>query len=256
MLKLISLSVVLCMSAMAAQAQIRIIPREKLEAVASPRLSSDSSSLSFNARLIEAGSMREDSAPEVFKYEMTNVGREPINVLRLQTTCSCVTATIGQNKLKPGEKTSLSVRYDPKGHLGRFEHKVFVYTQEGNAPAAALRLVVEVESGSDLAGSYQVHMGRIALRNRTVTFRKDVKSVETLNFVNLSGRSLKLECEDMFLPQCISFHTEPAVLDDGQEGEIVISYDPSKGLPGARVPLILKNLGVSPGASTINITFE
>lgn len=255
-LRLIFLSGFLGLSVLAAQAQIRIVPREKLEAVASPRLSKDSSSLGFNTRSVIAGRMKEDDAPRIFRFEMTNTGADVIDVHRIQTTCSCVSANVARKTLRPGEKTSVAVRYDPKGHLGRFEHKVFVYTQQGDEPAAVLRLIVDVESSSDISRLYQVRMGAIALRSRDISFRKGTRGVEVLKFVNLSDRSLKLECEEMFLPESISFETRPQVTDAGQEGEIVVSYDPSKGDTKELIPLILKNLGVPPSGSTINIRIE
>ncbi len=255
-LRLILLSGLMGLSALTAHAQIRIIPRDKLEAVASPGLSKDSSSLSFNTKHIAAKPMKEDDSPEIFTVEMRNVGSEVIRVHRLQTTCSCVSATLGKGTLNPGETASVILRYDPKGHLGSFDHKVFVYTQPGDEPAAVLRLTVEVESSSDLSRLYQVKMGAIALRSRDVSFSRTEKGVEVLNFVNLSGRGLKLECEEMFLPGSISFHTRPAVIESGQEGEMVISYDPSLGETKDHVSLILKNLGVPPSKSTINIRIE
>lgn len=244
------------MSALTSGAQIRIVPREALDAVASPRLSRDSSSLDFNIRHIVAPSMKNDESPAMFKVEMTNTGEEKLDILKIQTTCSCVSAVAGQKSLEPGERTDLTVRYDPKGHLGRFEHKVFVYTRPGNAPSAVLKLSVEVKDGSDISGTYQELMGKIALRSRNITFVKDRKAVEVLKFVNLSGKDLKLECEDMFLPDCVSFESRPTVTGPGQEGEIVITYDPSSGPSAGRVRLILKNLGVQPSQSTINITIE
>lgn len=253
---IIFLFCVLGISSVDIRAQIRILPKEKLESVNSPKLSGDSAALSFDTRHITAAPLKDDDAPETFTFRMTNVSREVINVRKLTTTCSCVSATAGQNILNPGESTSLMVRYNPKGHIGRFEHKVLVYTQPGNDPAAVLRLNVEVESGSDISGIYQVRMGNIALRSKDVRFSRGVKGTEVLKFVNLSGRDMTLECEDMFLPDCITFETRPKVLKDGQEGEIRISYDPSNEKPVDRIPLILRNIGVSPSRSTINITIE
>lgn len=239
-----------------ASAQLRIIPREKLEAVASPRLSRDSSALDFDTRHIVAESMNEDDAPATFRYMVRNVSEAPLSILSLKTTCSCVTAFCGKDVLQAGEDAEIIVRYDPKGHPGRFERRIFVYTQTGNSPAAILKLTVDVESSSDLSRQYQVLMGCIALRGSAVSFDRDRKSVETLRFINLSGKPLRLECEEMFLPDCISFATRPQVLEAGQEGEIVISYTPAGKAPESVVPLILKGLGVPPSRSTINITIE
>ena len=257
-MRLSAIIFIFCVLGMAlpAQAQIRILPRERLEAVDSPRLSDDSLTLAFDTRHIKAEPMKETDSPKVYRYEMTNAGTSDTDILRLQTTCSCFSATVGQKTLKPGEKTVLTVRYDPKGHLGRFEHKVFVYTRQGTSPSAILTFSVEVESSSDKSGLYHVQMGTLRLRNTEVIFRKGQRGVEVLKFLNQSGKPMKLECEQMFLPDDIRFETRPEVVEDGGEGEIVLTYEPTGDEPRNEVPLILKGLGVSPGKSTVKIRFE
>jgi hypothetical protein len=148
------------------------------------------------------------------------------------------------------------VTYNPKGHPGKFERKIFVYTQDGNAPAAVLRLSVEVATGADLSQEWPVQMGGIRLRRSEVAFSAGAKGVEQLRFINLSGRPLALQCEENFLPECLSFRTEPEVVEDGAEGVIVISYDPS--LPGVRdsMNVILKGLGLPPTKSSITVRIK
>lgn len=251
---LISLSCALLLSAQTARTQIKIVPRERLEAVASPKLSSDSSALKFDTYHIVAETMSEDDPPAVYRFEMTNVGKEAITIHRMNTTCSCVTVTCPEKELDPDEKTVLTVRYDPKGHPGVFERKIFVYTQPGTNPSAILKLTAHVERSSDLSRLYQVQMGSIRLRSSEIVFQKGVKARESLNFLNLSGKPLKLECEEMLLPECLSF--EAAEVEDGEEGVLTVSYDPQKGDAREKVLLVLKGLGVPPSQSTINIRFE
>lgn len=243
--------VIWAFAAFTASAQMRIIPREKVEAVSSPRLSADSASLAFQTKHIVAEPMTEDDAPETFIYRFENVGDKEVEIVRLVSTCSCASATCSVKSVAPGASAEISVKYYPKGHPGRFERKVFVYTQEGNDPAAVLRLSVDVESGSDHSTQWPVQMGGIRLRSTEVTFTQGRKAVETVSFINLTGKTLKLECETMFLPQCFAFSSEP--VDNGAEGKITITYDPAK--PGVRdnVKLILKGLGLPPSQSSITI---
>lgn len=243
--------VVWALAAVSASAQMRIIPRDKVEAVSNPRLSADSASLAFETRHIVAEKMTEDEAPKTFIYRFENVGDKDVEIVRLVSTCSCATATCSVKSVAPGASAEISVKYYPKGHPGRFERKVFVYTQDGNVPAAVLRLSVDVASGSDLSTEWPIQMGGIRLRRGEVTFIEGQKAVETVNFINLTGKTLKLECETMFLPQCFAFSSEP--VDNGAEGKITITYDPAK--PGVRdnVKLILKGLGLPPSQSSITI---
>ena len=243
-------------SAMTADAQLRMVSREKLQEVANPALSADSASLSFEQKHIIAEPMDEDDAPKTFVYRFTNIGKETVAIKRLVSTCSCASAVCPVKEVAPGASAEISVTYNPKGHPGKFERKIFVYTQDGNSPAVVLRLSVEVATGADLSQEWPVQMGGIRLRRSEVAFSAGAKGVEQLRFINLSGIPLTLQCEDSFLPECLSFRTEPEVVEDGAEGVIVISYDPS--LPGVRdsMNVILKGLGLPPTKSSITVRIK
>lgn len=238
-----------------ATAQLKIIPKERLEAVVSPRLSADSSALSFDTRHIVAEPITEDDAPRTFRYKVTNVSDYEINVTSVKTTCSCLTAMAEKMTLLPGDASEIVVRYNPKGHPGKFERRVFVYTSEGNDPAAVLKLSVDVQTGADLSGEWPLQMGGIRMRRNEITFRYGVKSAEKLRFINLTESPLRLDCEKHFLPACLTFRTEPEVVEPGQTGEMVISYDPSVKSEDA-MKIILKGLGLPPSKSSINVKMK
>lgn len=239
------------LATMMASAQMTIIPRDKIDAVSNPRLSADSAVVCFDTKHIVAPQMNEDDAPKDFVYTFKNIGKETVKIHRLVSTCSCAVATCAISTVSPGQKAQINVRYNPKGHPGRFERKIFVYTQTGNDPAAVLKLSVDVTSGSDHSTQWPIQMGSIRLRTAEITFTQGSKAVESISFINLTGKSLELECETMFLPSCITFKSE--LVEHGEEGTMQIAYDPSK--PGARdnVKLILKGLGLPPSKSTITI---
>ena len=237
-----------------AKAQMKILPREKIDNVANPRLSLDSAAFRFDTRHIVAEPMTEDDAPSTYIFKFENAGDRTLNIDRLVSTCSCASASIDKKEVKPGERAEITVRYNPKGHPGRFERRIFVYASGVNDPAAVLKLTVNVENGKDLSGVWPVQMGPIRLRRSSVEFVRGRKAVEKLRFINLSGKPLKLQCEETFLPECLGFAAD--MVEDGQEGEIVISYDPSK--PGAReqMKVILKGLGLPPTKATITVNIK
>lgn len=240
----LGLSCVLC-------AQIKIVPRETLDAVASPRLSCDSAALGFDVRHIAAPQMNEDDAPQTFNFRLTNLGEDVLEIRGIRTTCSCVTARAGKTALEQGESTEIAVRYDPKGHPGKFERRIFVYTREGNDPSAVLRLSVDVSAGADMAGEWPVQMGPVRMRRSEVTFTEGQNAIEKIRFINLSGKPLALACEEAFLPKCLSFGTRPEIVPPGQEGEMLITYRPQEGPLAKNVKVILKGLGLPPTRSSI-----
>ena len=256
LLGLILASGIAMASAATASGQLRIIPREKVEGVAQPRLSEESAYMRFEKSHIVAEPMNEDDAPESFIYRFENVGSEPLKGIRLVTTCSCASATVSAREIMPGQTGEIKVTYNPKGHPGRFERKVFVYTDAHEDPAAVLRLTVQVDLGADMSLDWPLQMGTIRLRRNSVEFRVGVKAVERIRFINLGEKALKLECETAFLPSAISFRCEPEVVQSGQEGQIVIGYDPSSGGAVKNAAVMLKGLGIPPSRSSIKVVIN
>ena len=251
---IISCLVLILTAAPSAYPQMKLVAKEKVMQVADPKLAPDSASLAFDFRTAVSDDMHEYDAPHIFMFKFVNAGEDSLKISRITTTCSCVRVKPLHDAIPPGASSRIEAVYDPKGHPGRFERRIFVYTGDNDLPSAVLRISVNVQSGDDLAGIYQVQKGCIRLRRDEVVFRQGSKAVEKIRFVNLSGKELKLECEEIFLPESMTFATRPEVLQDREEGEIVITYDPD-GVEKEKptVPLILKGLGVPPSQSTINI---
>ena len=251
--RLISVSLILVISSQAVFAQLRMVSKEKLASVSDPRLSTDSAAMRFETRHIVADPMTEEDEPHTYVYRFMNVGTETLAITRLVSTCSCLTATASSFSVASGDSAEIIVRYDPKGHPGKFERKIFVYTREGDDPSAVLKLSAEVSTGTDKSREWPVQMGKIRMRRSEVTFVKGQKAVEKMRFINLGPAPVELECETMFLPQPLSFRTDPKIVPSGGEGEIVISYDPSKGRLEDAVKIILKGLGLPPSQSSIKV---
>lgn len=228
-----------------------IVPREKLEQVRNPRLSVSAAALKFDYISLQAPQMNEDDGIRTFSYPFKNVSNDTLLISKLVSTCSCASASCEKKLLLPGEEGEVVVRYNPKGHPGKFERRVFVYLGEDEDPSAILRLNVDVQMGSDLSGYYPVSMGKIRMRRSEIELTKGVKAVERCVFVNVTDRELRVECERGLLPPCLTFKTEPAVVPSGGEGEIVIAYDPSKGGEREKMIVMLKGLGVPPSQSAI-----
>jgi hypothetical protein len=234
-----------------AEAQIKIVPREQLEALANPRHSPDSAWLKFDSRHIDGGQINEDDAPVTFRYAFVNEGPAEVSIKRLVSTCSCAVAVCDRKTVGPGESAQITLTYDPKGHPGTFLRRVFVYTQEGTSPAAILSLAVNVGHKEDYSTVFQHQMGGIRLRRKEVSFNEGVQGVEKIPFINLSGKDLQLECDKAMLPSCLQFSVEPKVIPDRGEGEIIITFKPSEWKASARMAVMLKNLGVAPSRSSI-----
>ena len=239
-----------------AQAQIQVLSRADIEGVENPALSKDASSLKFKTESIAADDMTEDGGIRSFVYTFTNVGQDTLHIDRLVTSCSCAMATYNQKSIAPGKVGEITVKYNPKGHPGRFERKIFVYTGRYKSPAAILRLKVNVEVGADISGTYQYSMGKIRLRRTEITFRRGEKAVEKCACVNVSNAPLKVACNRYLLSSALKFTAQPEVLQPGQEGTIVVEYDPSVAEDRNELLIMLNGLGVPPSQSVIKVKLK
>lgn len=258
-IRLISLLIITVLGGFSASAQIHIISREKLDSVSNPSLAQNASALDFETTLIKAEPMNEDDDPREFRYSFTNVSGSALHIERVVSTCTCAPARCDRRDVGPGESAEIVVKYNPKGHPGRFERKFFVYTDGNDNPSAILRLAVEVTAGAGYASLYPVEMGKVRTRSSEVHVYAGQKSVERLKFVNVSDAPLKLECNEMMLPKCLNFRSEPEIVEPGAEGEIVISFDPEKYTIGPErdiMKVMLSGMGVPPSQSSITVKVE
>lgn len=251
----IILAIVLAFGAVPeAGAQLKLVSKEKLRSVNSPQLSRDSASLGFANLHIVAEPMCEDDAPKTYVYEFANIGHRRLEISRIVSTCSCAQAVCTKKVMAPGEKAEIRVTYNPKGHPGKFERKIFIYTADETAPAAVLKLTVNVENSLDIAGQYPLGMGKIRLKSAAVRFEEGVSDVRKIKFINVSGRVLRFDCDRTFLPDCLIFYAPPT--RPLEEGEMVVRYDSTK--PGARekMSIFLNELGVPPSQSALTVYLD
>ncbi len=228
--------------------------------------------LSFERTRIEAGEISEDEKPQ-YEYSFTNTGDEAVNIVKISTTCgSCLKAESDRMTVEPGEKAKITVSYFPKGHPGKFERRIFIYTAEaGTKPAAVLELAVSVKMGGDLTPYYPVNMGKIRMKSSEITFRKGRSEGICLEYLDVTEKDFRPQVSREMLPPYIKVSVvspselaadEYSALDGnakGKAGEICISFD-SDAFPQdkdkAEVPVMLKGLGVGPSSSTIRVTIK
>ena len=111
-----------------------------IDSILHPEISEKAAlSMQFDESVIGTGIIAEEAAPQSFSFSWTNVGSAPVTVLNVTTSCGCLVPSFDRTPVRPGEKSSLTVTYYPKGHPGPFDRRIFVYTDvSGKRPAAIL----------------------------------------------------------------------------------------------------------------------
>ena len=129
-----------------AAAQIKLVPKEKLDSIANPTLSPEAAYLKFDKTAVTLPTMSGQDPPARMSFQMTNVSDKELRLTSLNTSCSCVTARSDRQALKPGGSATIRVAYYPKGHLGTFTHRIDIFTGGYKAPSALLKVTVHVEN--------------------------------------------------------------------------------------------------------------
>ncbi len=108
---------------------------------APPRIAVSSASVEFGP----IGSRAERTV------QVRNLGRAPLVITAISSSCGCTTARIGKQELAPGEGADLTITFDVKAHgpqTGPAEHAVYLRTNDPKRPEVEIevRAVVLEES--------------------------------------------------------------------------------------------------------------
>lgn len=113
-----------------AAAQMRILPRAKVDslvkAAEGPRYWA-SSFLECDPLCFDAGEVAENGGPVKVEFRLRNTGREDLLLGRIETSCSCVRATVSPSFLRRDSTAVVRAEYDPKGHPGVHPRYISLY---------------------------------------------------------------------------------------------------------------------------------
>lgn len=213
--------------------------------------------MQFRMENIDFGSVQETADTSVRTFWWRNTSDKPLAVLMVKTTCACLSTEFDRQAVQPGEYGSVKLVYHQKGHPGKFSHKAFVYTAlSSTSPTAVLTVTGYVEPASSPVWQYPYRIGTLALKRIRVNFTGDMPQVERIACLNAGESDLCLAVDAGSLPEGFTFRCEPQVLRSGQEGDLVIGFDPAKAVSPLpeEFPVVLKGFRMQDGDSHLNVT--
>lgn len=101
-------------------------------------------SLQFGSTEWNFGSIREESGPIAHSFEATNRSEHPEVILDVSSTCGCTKPEFSRRPVRPGETTTVTVRFNPAGQSGTIDRTLVVYGS-GNQTIGRLRITGRVE---------------------------------------------------------------------------------------------------------------
>ena len=102
----------------------------------------DSTVVSLDRSAHDFGEIRRRGGDVTADFVLTNRGKQPLVVVQVVTTCSCLKADYSRKPIAPGAQSTIRLRYEPhKADPGTFYKVVKIYTNAG-------RLLVTLQGNS------------------------------------------------------------------------------------------------------------
>lgn len=102
----------------------------------------DSTVVSLDRTVHDFGDIRRRGGDVTADFVLTNRGTQPLVVLQVVTSCSCLKADFSRKPAAPGAQSTIRFRYEPhKADPGTFYKVVKIYTNAG-------RLLVTLQGNS------------------------------------------------------------------------------------------------------------
>jgi len=77
-------------------------------------------------------------------FTFTNTGKKPVLVTGLESSCSCLEATLDKRVYQPGEKGTGKAKFKVSSFTGRHEKFLHIYTDDPDARDVVLNAVIDV----------------------------------------------------------------------------------------------------------------
>ena len=97
-------------------------------------------SVEFEEKAHDFGTIREDDGTVTHVFGFTNTGSSPLVIISATASCGCTHPKYSPEPVKPGEKGSISVSYNPAHRPGEFDKTIKVRTNDPKHKRVNLRI--------------------------------------------------------------------------------------------------------------------
>ena len=183
--------------------------------------------LVFTPDTWDFGTIRETDGRVSHTFTGENRGNTPVVILDVVTTCGCTVPQFTKRPIRPGEKTTVKVTFDPANRPGAFTKELGVYSSERKKVATLTirgNVTPRMKSTEEL---YPVDAGgglRLSTTLNAFSYIYPGRQVQAaIGYANTSKRPVRLELR----PETTSgaLRTDyPKQIAPGERGEINFTY--------------------------------
>ena len=198
--------------------------------------------IAFDAVHYDFGKISAD-AKVSHRFKVSNTGKAPLNISRLNPSCGCTSTVLGKWTLAPDESTEIEVTFNPAGFRGVAHKSIQVVSDDPAQPSATLTFEADV-------------VREIMPSTDSVFFQDVIRSAPRKASVKLSsGNNLPVKILDAKAPGAP--YLGMALRQDGPDAWVDITLDGRKLPAGKQVgadAVFLRT--ANPKVPTVTITVQ
>jgi hypothetical protein len=186
-----------------------------------------SQSLVFEERVYNFGTIREKEGKISHTFYFRNTGKKPVTIGDINTGCSCIGKKMNNEPVKPGERSALSITFDPSYKSGFFSKEIFIFSENGKQYNHVWVEGNIIAAEHPVEEEYPYNFGSgLYLRYKVMAFgylRPGGSKKMELPFVNAGNKEMTLA----FIPRNNSaglFFTNPGKIAPNSKRTVTFNY--------------------------------
>ena len=199
------------------------------------------------------GTIDEDGGKVGCTMRLVNTTDSALSIIEVRSSCGCTAVHYPKQPIEPGDTSSLTLVFNPRGRPGRFSKGVAV--RLSSQPSRTSLIVEGTVRASDatLNRRFPTLAGPLRLSNHLLPLgevAKDSSRNGILTAYNASTDTLSLATIDA--PASLSVQFSPNTLPPGEECRIMVTFDASKCdcMGVTEIPLRVSATPVNPTESS------
>ncbi|MDR2814248.1 MAG: DUF1573 domain-containing protein [Prevotellaceae bacterium] len=202
--------------------------------------------MQFTKTAHDFGQVPETGGNITYRFEFTNVGKVPVIITNVESSCGCTTPEWTKEPVLPGKKGFVKAIFDPKDRPGIFEKEITVTTKTEQVKLEISGEVLPKAKG--VADLYPRVIGTLRLKSLNIPFANiyhTATATDSLPVINTGSAAVRIAFESV--PAHLSVSARPQTLGAGEKGSIVCTYHAAKkndwGYVTDKVSLTLNGAG-------------
>lgn len=169
------------------------------------------------------GAFSEDLGPVEYVFTAVNTGDEPLQVLSARANCGCTVPDYDRQPIAPGDTLHLNVTFNPVGRPGRFDKKIYVYTNTDDDKYVLTIHGTVMGSQNTIKSRYPVPVEGMHINTTMLAMGEKIKgksASSSLRCYNSTDSALVPVVEN--LPSYMTAEVRPPMVRPGEQ--FVISF--------------------------------